>query len=89
MSDKVVDLFDKSHVILYVFLLYAIGGLIVVLAQPDTMDFGAYSTRLIAFGAALGIARGYASGKRAEGEGRAGNNPIAGRRSSGSGGKTF
>jgi hypothetical protein len=71
MSDRVTDYLDKTHIILYVFLLYAVGGLIVVFAQPDTLDFNAYSTRLIAFGAALGLARGYASGKRAEGKGRA------------------
>jgi uncharacterized membrane protein len=74
-SDKVADYLDKSHVILYVFMLYAVGGLIVVLAQPDTLSFGSYSTKLIAFAAALGLARGYASGKRAEGKGRAGERP--------------
>jgi hypothetical protein len=71
MSDKIAELLDKTHIILYVFLLYAIGGLIVVFIQPDTLNFDGYSTRLIAFGAALGLARGYASGKRAEGRGRA------------------
>jgi len=76
MSDKTAELLDKTHIILYVFLLYALGGLIVVLAQPDTLDFNSYSTKLIAFGAALGLARGYASGKRAEGKGRAGRMPT-------------
>jgi hypothetical protein len=70
-SDRVADWFDKAHVVLIVYLLYAIGGLILVFAHPETLDFNAYSTRLVAFGAALGIARGYASGKRAEGKGRA------------------
>jgi hypothetical protein len=76
MSDKIAELLDKSHIILYVFLLYAIGGLIVVLVQPDTLSFDGYSSRLIAFGAALGLARGYASGKRAEGKGRARETPT-------------
>jgi hypothetical protein len=70
-SDKVADYLDKAHVILYVFMLYAVGGLAVVFIQPDTLDFNSYSSKLIAFGAALGLARAYASGKRAEGKGRA------------------
>ena len=74
-SDKIAAFLDKTHVILYVFLIYAIGGLIVVFAQPDTLDFNSYSTKLIAFAAALGLARGYASGKRAEGKGRATHGP--------------
>ncbi len=70
MSDRTIDYLDKAHVILYVFLLYAVGGLILVFVEPDTLDFNSYSTKLIAFGAALGLARGFASGKRAEGRGR-------------------
>jgi hypothetical protein len=70
------EFLDKSHVILFVFVLYAIGGLAVVFVQPETMDFSSYSTKLIAFGAALGLARGYASGKRAEGKGRANQAPT-------------
>ena len=70
-TQKVADYLDKAHVILYVYLLYALGGLLVVFIQPETLDFSSYSTKLIAFGAALGLARGYASGKRAEGKGRA------------------
>ena len=66
------ELLDKANIITLVFLLYAVGGLAVVFIQPDTLDFTEYSTKLIAFGAALGIARGYASGKRAEGTARAG-----------------
>lgn len=62
---------DKANVITLVFLVYAIGGLVVVFVQPDTLDFSSYSTKLIAFAAALGLARGFASGKRAEGKGRA------------------
>jgi hypothetical protein len=52
-------------------MLYAVGGLAVVFIQPDTLNFSSYSTKLIAFGAALGLARSFASGKRAEGKGRA------------------
>jgi hypothetical protein len=59
----------------FIFLLYAVGGLAVVFVQPDTLNFSDYSTKLIAFGAALGLARGYASGKRAEGKGRARETP--------------
>lgn len=70
------ELLDKSHVITFVFLLYAVGGLVVVFVQPETLNFTDYSTKLIAFGAALGLARGYASGKRAEGKGRAGTVPT-------------
>jgi hypothetical protein len=70
------ELLDKAHVITFVFLLYAVGGLVVVFVQPETLSFTDYSTKLIAFGAALGLARGYASGKRAEGKGRAGTVPT-------------
>lgn len=65
---------DKANIVTLVFLIYAIGGLAVVFIQPDTLDFSAYSTKLIAFAAALGLARGFASGKRAEGKGRAKEN---------------
>jgi hypothetical protein len=71
----VSEAIDKTNVVTLVFLLYAVGGIIVVFAQPDTLDFSEYSTKLIAFAAALGLARGYASGKRAEGKGRAGETP--------------
>lgn len=67
---------DKANVMTFIFLLYAVGGLAVVFVQPDTLNFSDYSTKLIAFGAALGLARGYASGKRAEGKGRAGAAPT-------------
>lgn len=76
--DKANALLDKANVITWVFLLYAAGGLAVVLAQPETMDFNEYSTKLLAFGSAIGLARGYASGKRSEGGGRAaaGGGPV-------------
>lgn len=68
---------DKANVVTFIFLLYAVGGMIVVFVQPDTMNFSEYSTKLIAFGGVLGLARGYASGKRAEGKGRAKEAPAA------------
>jgi hypothetical protein len=72
----VSEALDKANVMTFIFLLYAVGGMIVVFVQPETLNFSDYSTKLIAFGAALGLARGYASGKRAEGKGRAGTVPT-------------
>lgn len=71
MPDKIADYLDKAHVILYVFFIYAVVGGIIAATQPDTMDFNSYTGKLIAFASVLGLARGYASGKRAEGKGRA------------------
>lgn len=69
--DKATTLLDKANVITWVLLIYAVGGLLVVLIEPDTMDFNDYTTKLVAFAGVLGLGRGYASGKRAEARGRA------------------
>ncbi len=62
-----LSILEKSPVVTAVFVIYAIVGGIICITNPQTMTFADYTTRLVAFGAAVGIARGYVAGKKQEG----------------------